>query len=139
MKRNYETNSVKEILNSFFKQKQISQGVFNSKVGIAWKNTAGKQFSKYTKDIYLKKNTLYIKVSNPMLKEEISYSKNKIIELINSELKQDIIKKIVLYYKEKLLRVIAAFRRYVLDNNSFINLLFINSQLKLVLYLLQCD
>ena len=43
-----------------------------------------------------KKNTLYIKVSNPMLKEEISYSKNKIIELINSELKQDIIEKIVL-------------------------------------------
>ena len=91
MKRNHETNSVKEILNSFFNQKQISQGVFNSKVGIAWKNTAGKQFSKYTKDIYLKKNTLYIKVSNPMLKEEISYSKNKIIELINAELKQDII------------------------------------------------
>ena len=80
----------------FFKQKQISQGVFNSKVGIAWKNTAGKQFSKYTKDVYLRKNTLYIKVSNPMLKEEISYSKNKIIELINSELKQDIIEKIVL-------------------------------------------
>ena len=96
MKRNHETNSVKEILSSFFNQKQISQGVFNSKVGIAWKNTVGKQFSKYTKDIYLKKNTLYIKVSNPMLKEEISYSKNKIIELINSELKQDIIEKIVL-------------------------------------------
>ena len=31
-----------------------------------------------------------------MLKEEISYSKNKIIALINSELKQDIIEKIVL-------------------------------------------
>ena len=60
MKRNHETNSVKEILNSFFNQKQISQGVFNSKVGIAWKNTAGKQISKYTKDIYLKKkHSLY--------------------------------------------------------------------------------
>ena len=98
MKRNYETNSVKEILNSFFNQKQISQGVFNSKIGIAWKKTAGKQFSKYTKDIYLRKNTLYIKVSNPMLKNEISFSKNKIIELINSELKQDIIEKIVLLW-----------------------------------------
>ena len=96
MKRNYETNSVREILYSFFKQKQISQGVFNSKVSIAWKKTAGKQFSKYTKDIYLRKNTLYIKVSNPILRDEISYSKNKIIELINSELKQDIIEKIVL-------------------------------------------
>ena len=43
-----------------------------------------------------KKNTLFIRVSNPMLKEEISYSKNKIIELINCELKQDIVEKIVL-------------------------------------------
>ena len=55
-----------------------------------------KRLTKYTKDIYLKKNTLFIRVSNPMLKEEISYSKNKIIELINYELKQDIIEKIVL-------------------------------------------
>ena len=96
MKRNNETSSIKEVLNSFFNQKQINQGVVNSKIGIAWKKTAGNQLSKYTKDIYLKKNTLFIRVNNPMLKEEISYSKNKIIELINYELKQDIVEKIVL-------------------------------------------
>ena len=49
MKRNHEANSVKEILNSFFNQKQISQGVFNSKVGIAWKNTAGNNFQNILK------------------------------------------------------------------------------------------
>ena len=96
MKRNNQTSSVKEVLNSFFNQKQINQGVVNSKIGVAWKKTVGNQLSKYTKDIYLKKNTLFIRVSNPMLKEEISYSRNKIIELINCELKQDIIEKIVL-------------------------------------------
>tara|TARA_B100000989_G_scaffold57253_1_gene38813 strand:+ start:609 stop:902 length:294 start_codon:yes stop_codon:yes gene_type:complete len=96
MKRNNETNSIKAVLNSFFNQKQINQGVVNSKIGIAWRKTAGKQLFKYTQDIYLKKHTLFIRVNNPMLKEEISYSKNKIIELINCELKQDIIEKIVL-------------------------------------------
>ena len=96
MKRHNETSSIKEVLNSFFNQKQINQGVVNSKISIAWKKTAGNHLSKYTKDIYLKKNTLFIRVSNPMLKEEISYSKNKIIELINFELKQDIVEKIVL-------------------------------------------
>ena len=59
MKRNSETSSIKEVLNSFFNQKQINQGVVNSKIGIAWKKTAGNQLSKYTKDIYLKK-TLYL-------------------------------------------------------------------------------
>ena len=54
MKRNNETSSIKEVLNSFFNQKQINQGVVNSKIGIAWKKTAGNQLSKYTKDIYLK-------------------------------------------------------------------------------------
>ena len=96
MKRINETNSIKEVLNSFFNQKQINQGVVNSKISIAWKKTAGNQLSKYTKDIYLKKNTLFIRVSNPILKEEISYSKNKIIELINSEFEHDLVEILVL-------------------------------------------
>ena len=44
----------------------------------------------------LKVIVLYIKVSNPILKQEILYSRQKVINLINEELEKDLIKKIVL-------------------------------------------
>ena len=55
-----------------------------------------KKILDYTKEIYVKGDILYIKVSNPILKQEILYSKQKVINLINEELEKDLIKKIVL-------------------------------------------
>ena len=39
---------------------------------------------------------LFIKVSNPILKQEILYSRQKVIDLINEDLGKELIKKIVL-------------------------------------------
>ena len=55
-----------------------------------------KKILDYTKEIYVKGDILYIKVSNPILKQEILYSRQKVINLINEELEKDLIKKIVL-------------------------------------------
>ena len=59
-------------------------------------NAVEKKILDYTKEIYVKGEVLFIKVSNPILKQEILYSKQKVINLINEELEKDLIKKIVL-------------------------------------------
>jgi hypothetical protein len=50
----------------------------------------------YTTDINLKNGTLYIKLKSSVLREELSYGKEKIVKLLNEKLKKDLIKKIVL-------------------------------------------
>ena len=52
--------------------------------------------SNYTTDVSLKNKTLYIKLSSPALKEELSYGKEKLINLINERFKKKIVQKIVL-------------------------------------------
>ena len=96
MKRNYKLKAIKNIIENFVEQKSISDGIFNVKVQKAWENAVEKKILDYTKEIYVKGEVLYIKVSNPILKQEILYSKQKVINLINEELEKDLIKKIVL-------------------------------------------
>ena len=96
MKRNYKLKPIKNIIENFVEQKSISDGIFNVKVQKACENSVEKKILDYTKEIYVKDEVLYIKVSNPILKQEILYSKQKVINLINEELEKDLIKKIVL-------------------------------------------
>ena len=96
MKRNYKLKPIKNIIENFVEQKSISDGIFNIKVQKAWENAVEKKILDYTNEIYVKGEVLYIKVSNPILKQEILYSKQKVINLINEELEKDLIKKIVL-------------------------------------------
>ena len=96
MKRNYKLKPIKNIIESFVEQDRISDGIFNIKIQKAWENAVEKKILDYTKEIYVKGDILYIKVSNPILKQEILYSRQKVINLINEELEKDLIKKIVL-------------------------------------------
>ena len=96
MKRNYKLKPIKNIIESFVEQDSISDGIFNIKIQKAWENAVEKKILDYTKEIYVKGDILYIKVSNPILKQEILYSKQKVINLINEELEKYLIKKIVL-------------------------------------------
>ena len=50
----------------------------------------------YTRDVNLKNKTLYVKLNSPALREELSYGKEKLINIINQKFKNEIINKIVL-------------------------------------------
>ena len=47
-------------------------------------------------EIYFKKKTLYVSLSSSVLRQELSYGKQKIVDLINEEIGKNLINKIVL-------------------------------------------
>ena len=96
MKRIRKTERINVMLNDFMNQDKISDGIFNVKINEAWKKSVEKNVYKYTKSVNLKDNILYIEVDNPILKQEILYSKQKIIDMLNEEINEKIINKIIL-------------------------------------------
>jgi len=50
----------------------------------------------YTTNVQLKRDILYVDLSSSVLREELSYGKEKIIKMLNEHLKKELIKKIVL-------------------------------------------
>ncbi len=93
MKRNYDTKTLKVVLNKFIEKNSLNSGLDNVKVQNLWKKTMGDNVNSYTNEVILKNQTLYISLSSSILRQELSYGKDKIIELINKEFGQSTVKK----------------------------------------------
>ena len=89
-------NEIKNLLNIFLKKNNLEKGLLDLEVKRAWHELMENGVSNYTTDVSLKNKTLYIKLSSPALKEELSYAKEKLMKLINERFKKKIVQKIVL-------------------------------------------
>ena len=96
MKRDFELKKIKSILNNIIDNSSLKVGLNNVKIQSVWKKIMGSNINSYTTDIILKKRTLYVKLSSSVLREELSYGKEKIIKILNEEFGEVIIDKIVL-------------------------------------------
>ena len=97
MKRNFESKSLKNVIGNIIdSSNKLNSGLNNIKVQNLWKEVMGNNVNSYTNEIVLKKNTLYVNLSSSVLRQELSFGKQKIINLLNNELGKTIVKKIVL-------------------------------------------
>ena len=87
---------LKNLINTFLKENKLEKGLLNIEVKKAWFELMNNGVANYTTDVSLRKKTLYIKLSSPALKEELSYGKEKLIKLINERLKETVVEKIIL-------------------------------------------
>ncbi|HMQ45197.1 DUF721 domain-containing protein [Mariniflexile maritimum] len=95
-KRNNEHISIADALKEFVETNKLEKGLNKVNVADAWANLMGNGVNNYTTSITLERDTLYVQLSSSVLREELSYGKEKIITMINEELGKEIIKKLVL-------------------------------------------
>ena len=74
----------------------MEQGLNAINVQDAWQNMMGNGVNNYTTAIQLKGEILYVQLSSSVLREELSYGKEKIVTMLNDHLGKQIIKEIVL-------------------------------------------
>ena len=87
---------IDSLIKFFIKENNLENGLENVKIKDMWHELMKNGIANYTTDINLKNGTLYIKLKSSVLREELSYGKEKIVKLLNEKLKKDLIKKIVL-------------------------------------------
>ncbi|CAM3855970.1 DUF721 domain-containing protein [Flavobacterium cucumis] len=95
-KRFNEESPISDVLKQFISQNKLEAGMDIVNVRDAWKNLMGNGVNNYTIEIQLKGSTLYVALSSAVLREELSYGKDKIIKMINEELRKDLVKSLVL-------------------------------------------
>ena len=91
-------NNIKidRLIKSYIKENNLENGLENIEVANLWYKIMKNGVANYTTDVTLKNGILHIKLKSSVLREELSYGKEKIIKLLNEKLKKDLIKKIVL-------------------------------------------
>ena len=87
---------IKNLINVFLKKNRLENGLLDLEVKKVWFEVMDNGVANYTRDVNLKNKTLYVKLNSPALREELSYGKEKLINIINQKFKKDIINKIVL-------------------------------------------
>ena len=95
-KRKFEPQSIGKVLDEIVQSKELKDGITNAKVQELWFQVLGDHMAHYTEKIRLSGNTLFVSLSSAPLREELGYGKEKIIKMINEELGESMIKKLVL-------------------------------------------
>ena len=95
MPRNRNEQSLGEVIRELLASYRLEGKVNQARVIMAWEEVTGKMISKHTQDLYIKGSKLFVKLDSPALKTELSYSKGKLIELLNKEAGGEVIKDIV--------------------------------------------
>lgn len=95
-KRNNEHQKISDILKEFVDSNKLQTGLDKVNVREAWENLMGNGVNNYTTAIKLERDILYVQLSSSVLREELSYGKEKIITMLNEVLGKEVIKKLVL-------------------------------------------
>lgn len=94
--RKREANSMKDLMQSFIKENNLSKGMQKLKIEEVWAKLMGTGVVSYTDSVQLQGKTLIIKLSSSVLREELSYGKDKIIKMINQEMGEDLVSRLML-------------------------------------------
>lgn len=95
-KRNNDSFSVSDVLKEFIEKNKLEKGLDAVDAKQAWINLMGNGVNTYTKEVILKNNVLYVWLTSSVLREELLYGKQKIIQMINEELGKDVVKDVIL-------------------------------------------
>jgi hypothetical protein len=95
-RRNNDNQSISDILKEFVDSNRLQSGLNKVDVQDAWAKMMGNGVNNYTTAVQLDKDTLYVSLSSSVLREELSYGKQKIIDMLNESLGKEVISKLVL-------------------------------------------
>ncbi len=88
--------SMAEALQQFLKKSKLKTGIQAMQIEDIWEKIMGKTVAKYTDKLQIVGSTLFVNTVVAPLKNELLYQKEKIIEMVNLELGEKIIKEVVI-------------------------------------------
>lgn len=96
MKKDGNAQHVSEAIKELLKQYHIEQKFDEAGIVTSWERLVGAAIAKRTKKVFVRNHVLFVELTSPSLKHDLSYSKTHILELFQKEFGKDSVKEIVL-------------------------------------------
>jgi predicted nucleic acid-binding Zn ribbon protein len=95
--RKQESKSLGDILSEYFDDNAALKTNLAERRAIeAWKTLLGSGVGEYTRNVYLKRNVLYVQLSSSVLRAELQMNKQNLIDKLNEAAGMNVVKDIVL-------------------------------------------
>ena len=94
--RGNNTKNVGDIIRKLMRNPKLADRLDELDALEVWKELIGKQLQNYITEARMIKGSLFIKVKSAPLRNELSYKKTDLIKKINTKLRKEVVKEIVL-------------------------------------------
>ena len=95
-KRENDSFSMKELMNLFIEKSNLKKGFQKIHIEEAWNKLMGAGVASYTDEVKLQNGTLFVRLKSSVLREELNYGKEKIVKMLNEEMGEEIVKRLML-------------------------------------------
>ncbi|MDY6205832.1 MAG: DUF721 domain-containing protein [Prevotella sp.] len=86
-----------DIINVYLRQEGLETPLLQRRLVEAWDKVVGSMVSRYSVEKYIRNQTLFVKISNPSLRSELSMMRSQIIKRLNEEVGSTVIVDLRLY------------------------------------------
>ncbi len=89
------TQSLSDLLKLCIEDLQVENRLKETDVIQSWEEVLGKMVAKYTDEINIHQGTLYVKISSPVVKNELFMMRNQICQRLNEQVNAQVVNRII--------------------------------------------
>ncbi len=94
--RRSNTQKISEVISEYINQLKIGRRLGEAKIINSWPVVVGPVIAKQTDKVYIRNGVFYVHLKSPVLRNELSYMKTRIIDVLNERAGEKIITRVVL-------------------------------------------
>ena len=86
-----DIHDVSELVNAFLRQYGLEMPLLQRRLIDSWGKVAGKTIERYTEEKYIRNQVLFVKLSRPALRSDLSMMRTDLVNRLNQEVGAKII------------------------------------------------
>ena len=94
--RKSNSQKIGDVISDYLRELKIERKVTEARLVNSWAVMVGPTIARQTDKVYIRKGVFYVHLKSPVLRNELSYMKTRIMELLNEQAGEKIITRIVL-------------------------------------------
>ena len=94
MRRN-DAEQIGEMIRKFFRQNALEAPLNEYRLIQAWKDVVGSAITKYTSNLYIKNQILYVHITSSVLRQELMMGREMLIRALNTKVGATVITNII--------------------------------------------
>lgn len=92
-----DVQNLADVLNMCLRRNGLETPLLQHRIINAWDNVVGQTVAAYTGDKFIKNQTLFVKISNPALRQDLSMMRQQLVSRLNKEVGSMVIAEIRIY------------------------------------------
>ncbi len=88
---------IHDLLKKFLREQGLETPLLQKRCIDAWETVAGKTVTRYTTEKFIRNQTLFVKITNPALRQDLSMMRSQLVKRLNQEVGAMVVTEIRFY------------------------------------------